>query len=314
METTFAPVSVNEFYRADYAIANDYTQFYWSGNYTAQETQGSVNSIRYDITDDIKETDKKIEESVDKILSGIDPKATDYEKVKYFYETIVNTVDYEENDNDQDIRSVFLDRKSVCAGYSKAFLYLCQRVDIPCIYVEGEVNDKELHAWNEVKLGGEYYGVDVTWGDPVFEDKGSQWSASQPISYTYLNVTDKDMFKTHKVDCVIEDISKTEQQFTYPACTAVEYNYYVQEGAFFKEYDRKKVGKYLGRKFADEGARSVEIKFSDPDSFNKALSDLFDEKNASIYTVLDEYYGGFANVEVSYVTDKDTNVIGISIK
>ena len=95
METTFAPVSVNEFYRADYAIANDYTQFYWSGNYTAQETQGSVNSIRYDITDDIKETDKKIEESVDKILSGIDPKATDYEKVKYFYETIVNTVDYE---------------------------------------------------------------------------------------------------------------------------------------------------------------------------------------------------------------------------
>ena len=148
----------------------------------------------------------------------------------------------------------------------------------------------------------------------MFEDKGSQWSASQPISYTYLNVTDKDMFKTHKVDCVIEDISKTEQQFTYPACTAVEYNYYVQEGAFFKEYDRKKVGKYLGRKFADEGARSVEIKFSDPDSFNKALSDLFDEKNASIYTVLDEYYGGFANVEVSYVTDKDTNVIGISIK
>ena len=53
------------------------------------------------------------------------------------------------------------------------------------------------------------------------------------------------MFKTHKVDCVIEDISKTEQQFTYLACTAVEYNYYVQEGAFLKDMTGKRLENIL---------------------------------------------------------------------
>ena len=312
-ETDFIPVSVDSFYRADYAVANDYPQFYWSGDYTANGIGGVVNHIKYNITEDIKETDKKIEENVNEILAGIDSKASDYEKVKYFYETIVNNVDYEENPKDQDIRSVFLDKKSVCAGYSRAFLYLCQKANIPCIYVEGIVNNKDLHAWNEVELDGDYYGVDVTWGDPVFEGDTKYETEDEPISYTYLNVSDQDMFKTHKIDCIIKKISKTDQQFTYPTCTANKYNYYIQEGAYFDTYNRGDVGNYIASKFLNSGLKNLEIKFSNSVAFNNAMDDLFSDNRHYIYSILDSYGSTFKNASVTYVTDEDTNVIAISI-
>ena len=312
-ETAFIPVSLESFYRASRAVSNDYPKFYWSGDYKAKNFAGIVNRIEFDVPENVKETEDKIEENVNEILEGIDSNASDYEKVKYFYETIIDNVDYEENPRDQDIRSVFLDKKSVCAGYSRAFLYLCQKSDIPCIYVEGIVNDKDLHAWNEVELDGEYYGVDITWGDPVFEEDTTDWSSNEPISYTYLNVNDTDMFKTHKIDCVIEAISKTQQQFTYPSCRSNKYNYYVQEGAYFDTYNRVEVGNYIGNKFFNSGVKNLEIKFSDKAAFDEAYGDLFSDNKPYIYSILDRYGSTFANASVTYITDKDTNVIAISI-
>ena len=54
----------------------------------------------------------------------------------------------------------------VCEGYARAFKLLCDRVGIPCVLVEGYANGGS-HMWNSVKMGSQWYGVDVTWNDPV---------------------------------------------------------------------------------------------------------------------------------------------------
>ena len=69
-------------------------------------------------------------------------KDTDYQKILYVYEYIVNTVDYDlEAADNQNIYSVFVNRRSVCAGYSKATQYLLERLGVFCTYVTGTTLD-----------------------------------------------------------------------------------------------------------------------------------------------------------------------------
>lgn len=49
----------------------------------------------------------------------------------------------------------------VCAGYSRAFQYLCSLGGIECHYVTGYVNDG-YHGWNIVVINGKNYLVDLT--------------------------------------------------------------------------------------------------------------------------------------------------------
>jgi hypothetical protein len=62
----------------------------------------------------------------------------------------------------------------VCEAYAKSFMYLCLLNNVECIMGSG-FGGGEAHAWNYVKLGGEWYGADITWtdnsGDNVVYDK-----------------------------------------------------------------------------------------------------------------------------------------------
>ncbi|MBP5431135.1 MAG: hypothetical protein J6Y81_02360, partial [Ruminococcus sp.] len=56
----------------------------------------------------------------------------------------------------------------VCEGYSEAFKLICDRLDIPCICVFGNLikEDNAGHMWNYVQMeDGIWYAIDVTWDD-----------------------------------------------------------------------------------------------------------------------------------------------------
>lgn len=61
---------------------------------------------------------------------------------------------------------VFVNRTAVCQGYALAYKYLLNQVGIDCYMV---TSDAMNHAWNMIKLNGQYYQVDVTWDDPVMD-------------------------------------------------------------------------------------------------------------------------------------------------
>lgn len=62
-----------------------------------------------------------------------------------------------------------VNRVAVCDAYAKAYMFLLDKVGIKSYLC----NSQELnHVWNIVYLYGEYYHVDVTWDDPIWDVTG----------------------------------------------------------------------------------------------------------------------------------------------
>ena len=68
----------------------------------------------------------------------------------------------------------FVNHNAVCQGYALAFKVLMDRAGIPCCYVS---SDAINHAWNMVRLDGNWYHVDVTWDDPIYTST-KDWAGS----------------------------------------------------------------------------------------------------------------------------------------
>lgn len=71
---------------------------------------------------------------------------------------------------------VFASRKAVCAGYANLFAAMGQAVGEEIVTLSGEAlgfkKEPEGHAWNAVRIKGEWYLVDVTWNAGYIDDTG----------------------------------------------------------------------------------------------------------------------------------------------
>ncbi len=245
--------------------------FYVEGyTYTKYERGGSLLAIdfsgTYSMDSQSALTRKEaIEAGAAVYLSGIAAESSEYEKVKYVYETLIRNTDYDLNSVDnQNIYSVFVNHLSVCQGYAKAAQYLLNRLGVECTLVMGTVDTGEGHAWNLVKVDGSYYYVDATWGDASYRlesPEGVEDAYMPDINYDYLCVTTRELLRTHTLGGVVP----------MPECTAVEANYYVREGALFTSYDREQM-KALFDRAASQGKSDVTVKCSDSACFQEILS------------------------------------------
>lgn len=226
----------------------------------------------------------EIEAAAEAILEGIAADASDYDKVKYVYDTLIRNTDYDlEAPDNQNIYSVFVRHFSVCQGYAKATQYLLNRLGVECTLVLGTVETGEGHAWNLVKVDGEYYYLDTTWGDVSYrtEDAPVPGEASQEeggtismpeINYDYLNVTTEELLRTHSIG----------GEVSMPLCTATDANYYVREGALFTSYDREQM-EALFRKNIESGQKDITIKCADAACYEEILTELIEEQEIFDY-------------------------------
>ena len=281
--------------KAANAILSDHGGIFWIDGYGYTSwTDPDTNEIlyiefapNYTMTKeekDIYQTD--IDTEVDNILASLSQDADDYEKIKYFYETLIKTVAYDKDSaHNQNIISVFLNKSTVCKGYTNAMQYLLSKVDIPCTIVTGLANG-ESHAWNLVKLDGDYYYVDTTWGNPSFlnEEKPEGY-----IDYKYLNVTTEDLNKTHE----------SAESFELPECTATNDNYYVREGLYFTEFSEDTVGNIF-KTALEENLVDISVRFSNSTAFSEMCAAFID--NQKIFDYCPNLRG------VSYTEDNDNNI------
>ena len=255
-------------------IMADHPEFFWltGGVKTVCEKPPlgqSYSMVSPEWTCSASEVDKRraeVEKAVSGYLEKQDKNAGEYDRIKAAYDYIIDTTDYDDDDpDDQNIYSVFARKRSVCAGYSKAFQYLLKRQGISCLYVSG-INEKkkEAHAWNIVQCGGRYYQVDVTWGDPVYSNAEDQLPKEKRIkSYDYLCCTDAEIKKTHTID----------ETLPVPACEYDDLNYYRNSGQYYDSYNRDQCRQVI---YDDvDHQRSVSIfKFADHDLYDQAHKEL----------------------------------------
>ncbi|HFI0715157.1 TPA: transglutaminase domain-containing protein [Streptococcus suis] len=288
--------------RVYFSVANDFPEYYWL-------TDAMVDGIGFsDLSnpiypDDVEQVSWQLENLARAIIEQA-PKGSDYEMVKFFYETIIKQTDYDlealSNDSlswkEQGITSVLLEKKSVCAGYSRTFQYLCKLAGIHCIYVSGMANSEQGgqigHAWNLVQIGGQYYGIDTTWGDPVFEEAmGGQGQAE--ISYDYLCVTDEALNRTRKADSDLlgywgQEFPFQSRPLVYPSATDNSLNYYVQLGAYFTTFDETAVLDSV-RSQKEQGADRIFLQFSNQEALQEMVDMAGSDNNALFYALGDIY-------------------------
>lgn len=108
--------------------------------------------------------------AADSILMEITPEMSDYEKLLVLHDGFIRWGDYGDMTGADagNIRGALLNKRAVCEGFAYAGLYLCQRIGIPCIFVEVQQitstvnNTWGNHAINYVKLDGQWYMMDLT--------------------------------------------------------------------------------------------------------------------------------------------------------
>ena len=119
---------------------------------------------------------------------------SEYDKVKAVHDYLVMNTVYTESDDKDYLAtaiSVLKDGQGQCQGYSEAFAAIMIISGVETRVVSGKAFDSQMrfvpHAWNQVKIGGIWYHVDVTWDDPLPDTGGD-------VLHSYLCRSD-DFFK-----------------------------------------------------------------------------------------------------------------------
>lgn len=139
-----------------------------------------------------------------------------YEKMKYIHDWLVDNVKYDtvNGDNAANIYGCLVNKSVVCEGYARAYKYLLDELNIPCILVSGiavdENGNSERHAWNYVYIKNNWYAVDVTWDDPIIIGKGK---VNEDIRYKYFLKGKETIGKDHTTS---GQVTKNGFDFEYP--------------------------------------------------------------------------------------------------
>ena len=285
------------------AVLLDNPEIFWTNEFRYSVTNG--DTVVCDIipnycytSEEIKVRQDKIQEFVTKFVSGVSKKESDYNKILYTYETIINHTGYDLDAlNNQHIDSVILGKSTVCGGYAKTTKFLLDYLGVECIYVLGDAENDEgvgLHAWNIVKCEDEYYFVDSTWGDPVYL-KDTEESRNEEINYDYLCCNSEQLFVTHQLS----------EDYEYPLCTSLEWNYYVVNGRYFTEYNAAAISELI-KKDIEEGLKSSVFKFSDGSTYEEAKEYLLDVHVKEGKTLYDQMHGT-ESTRYYYVDDSAQN-------
>lgn len=266
-----AQISGDDFWNVYYAVLADHPEIFWIGTSAQIETDFTGRVVGYDfeatVPAEARESMRQsLEAAADECIAGIPSTASDYERVKTVYEYLIDTVEYRAGSADsQNVQSALLYRMSVCAGYAKAFQYILHRMGLFCTYITGQTKDGGDHGWNMVRIDGEYYYVDVTWGDPVFAGQADGESVGNVTNYNYLCCTEYDLFKTHVPG----------DSIPLPPCTSDKYDYYKLNGFYYEYFDRDTIRNALMNSVWNAQS-SIVMKFGSAEALETARYELFD--------------------------------------
>jgi hypothetical protein len=173
---------------------------------------------------------------------------------------------------------------AVCDGYAKAVKQLLNDCGIESGIV---TNTAENHAWNYVKIEGQYYHLDVTWNDPVPETNES--------IYKYFNISDA-VLKTVSNHSIPANI--------YPVATSNSFNF-LRNNYSANRYYPKRIGDKLYYTVNNLGdLRSMDLNGTNDTLVTSGLEFYgFEGYKSKVYVneiIEDPSTGNFINIITSY--------------
>ena len=173
---------------------------------------------------DVESAINKVQNEKINIINSISKDASDYDKALKVHDYLVKNLEYVtslQEENNRNIYGALIEKNIVCEGYAKAFKYLMDELNIECILVSGTATNSsghsEAHMWNYIKLNDSWYGVDVTWDDPVIIGNTSSKNITR---HNYFCKGKSTFGKTHIPSGQISD---TGMKFSIPELSETNY-------------------------------------------------------------------------------------------
>ena len=235
------------------AVFNDHPELFWldsayQGRFAGNGICVEIVLQFYELVDDLESAKNEFQGKAEEILAGARGAGSDYEKEVYVHNALLDRIEYDlQAPFNQSAYSALVNGRTVCAGYARAMQYLMTQLGVPCYYCTGYAG--ENHAWNIIKLDGEYYNVDATWDD------------TNPNTYDYFNKSDEDFASTHRR----EDLS-----VYLPACNGSRYSN-LESNPPADEYQDDT--EYL-RSLEDTGLNEENVLWSLEDYYNDCYSQI----------------------------------------
>ena len=144
---------------------------------TLYELEGLPFGVRPVFTEESGAAYEVYAEAKNILRKYVDDDMSDFEKVVAIYDYLALNVTYDhavaeyaKKDDHADIGKfaaftsygALINKIAVCDGIASAFEILCKTEGIECVEVMGSAGGGG-HAWNKVRIGGQWYNVDATW-------------------------------------------------------------------------------------------------------------------------------------------------------
>ena len=103
------------------------------------------------------------EKEVSHIVSLVPEGLSEPEKALYVHDYLITAYAYDEGEMIYDTYTFLKTRTGVCQAYSLLYLRVMRELGMECAVV---TSSEMRHAWNLVKIGGNWYHVDLVYDDP----------------------------------------------------------------------------------------------------------------------------------------------------
>ncbi len=280
-EFVFNNLQPEQIIKSYVAVIADHPEFFWlsSGYSYRSETLGNNITVYFTPAQSSRIHNAAsdvllLNKVVNSVVSKANQFSTDYDKVLFVHDYIVNNTTYDQKtynliSKESTTETIYdattsygclVGKNAVCSGYSAAFMLIMQKLGICCARVSGSDLHGNSHEWNYIFLDGEYYFVDVTWDDPVMQDN------KQTLLHDYLLIDENELLMSHKIN----------PDQIYPHCNGKTLNYHRKNGRYLEHYDFETY-KTIVDSNIDNGA--VDVKFSSIAEQKKAYTDLFEKEH-----------------------------------
>ena len=112
-----------------------------------------------------KDQEKYIDDEIDKIINNlIDKDDSEYNKVKIINDYLVKRFEYDNSLKSNNAYLALTTNTTTCQGYAMTAYKMFKKANIENRIVLGTINNIP-HGWNEVKINGKWYNIDITNND-----------------------------------------------------------------------------------------------------------------------------------------------------
>ena len=173
-------------------------------------------TLKYDETSrPVDESPEELEMAAAKFLANISTELSDFDKAVIVHDRLLLQATYDMDAPRANLLSgALIDGRASCDGYAKAYQYLLQSLGIETLIVYGEAGGP--HAWNIVRLDGDYYLAE----------------------FLFLDDTRFSQTHTPSLDGV---------NYPLPSCKNMEQNYFTKTGTLLTSTDGHQAMEVISR-------------------------------------------------------------------